>query len=45
MYHIKQVVILVEPHIHHLCIDEGGVPSTFVGGYPSQGRILITREK
>jgi hypothetical protein len=45
MNQIKQVVILVEPHVHHLRIYEGGVPSTLVGGYPSQGRILITCEK
>lgn len=45
MYQIKQVVILVEPHVHHLRIDEGGVPSTFVRSHPCQGRILVTCEK
>lgn len=45
MNQIKKVVILVEPHVHHLRIDEGGVPSTFVGGHPCQSRILVTGEK
>jgi hypothetical protein len=43
MYQIKQIVILVESHVHHLGIDEGSVTaSTFVGSHPCQGWILIT---
>lgn len=45
MHQIKEVVILVEPHVHHLRIDEGGIASTFVGSHPCKSWILMTCEK